>query len=214
MNDLLLLNPNGQLIPEIATRMFETRKSKPIWAKRIETKREVETLEGRVIADSGDYLCRGIVGEYWPQNQSKLFEKYISSEDVDSEGWRRFDPKREAAPVEATQLMIAFRVTAQWGELTGKPNDYVVRSKTDPADIWIVDKTIFEASYELRPHSKGQPTLDPEIWKRVVAEEKAKDEALRKANAGKAIVISQVEAFELRDLFEEKRSDGIEGSAE
>jgi hypothetical protein len=214
MNESPLLNPNGQLLPEIAARMFETRKTKPILAERIESRREVETIEGRVLADAGDFLCRGIVGEYWPQKRSKLHEKYIGSEAIDPDGWQRFDPRPESDPVEATQLTFAFRVSAHWGDLRGKANDYVVRSKTDPTDIWIVDKTIFEASYELGPHSKGQPTLDPEIWKRVVAEEKAKDEALRKANAGNAIVISQVEAFELRDLLEEKRLDGIEGSTE
>ncbi len=128
--------------------MFETRKTKPIWAKRIETKREVETLEGRLVAGPDDYLCRGIVGEYWPQKQSKLLEKYVSSNEVDSEGWRRFDPKPESTPVEAAQLATAFHVTAHWGELTGKAYDFVVRSKTDPSDIWIVDKAIFEASYE------------------------------------------------------------------
>lgn len=50
--------------------------------------------------------------------------------------------------MEAAQLATAFRAIAQWGELTGKANDFVVRSKTDPSDIWIVDKAIFEASYE------------------------------------------------------------------
>lgn len=148
MNDLPLLNPNGQLMPEIAARMFETRKTKPIWAKRIETNREVETLEGRLVAGPDDYLCRGIIGEYWPQKHSKLLEKYVYSDEIDSEGWRRFDPKTEAAPVEAAQVATVFRVTAHWGELTGKANDYVVRSKTDPTDIWIVDKAIFEACYE------------------------------------------------------------------
>jgi hypothetical protein len=148
MNDLPLLNPNGQFLPEISARMFETRKTKPIWAKRIEANTQVDTLEGKLNTKLGDYLCRGIVGEQWPQKQSKLLEKYVSSDEVDSEGWRRFDPKPDSAPVEAAQLATAFRVTAHWGELTGKANDFVVRSKTDPSDVWIVDKAIFEASYE------------------------------------------------------------------
>lgn len=155
MNDLPLLNPNGQLIPEIAARMFETRKTKPIWAKRVEAKREIETLEGRLVAATGDYLCRGIVGEYWPQKATKLLEKYVPSGEVDADGWQRFDPKPDATPVETAQVLKPFRVTAHWGELTGKAHDYVVRSKTDPTDIWIVDKAIFEASYAPSESAKG-----------------------------------------------------------
>jgi hypothetical protein len=39
---------------------------------------------------------------------------------------------------------------AKWGELKGKAGDYIVRSIEDTSDIWIVDRAIFEASYEFR----------------------------------------------------------------
>ncbi len=148
MNDSPLINPDGNLLPALAARLFETRKTKSIWAKRVEVKQEVETLEGRLVAGLDDYLCRGIVGEFWPQKHSKLLEKYVPTDEIDSEGWQRFHPKPDAAPVEAAQVATVFRVTAHWGELTGKANDYVVRCKADSTDIWIVDKAIFEASYE------------------------------------------------------------------
>jgi len=148
MNDSPLLNPNGQLLPELAARLLEARKTKSIWAKRLEVKQEVATLEGRLVAGPGDYLCRGIIGEHWPQKKAKLLDKYLPSNEIDAEGWQRFDPKPEAAPVEVAQVPHAFRVNAQWGELCGKANDYVVRSTGDSADIWIVDRAIFEASYE------------------------------------------------------------------
>jgi hypothetical protein len=148
MNELPLLNPDGQVIPEFAARMVESRKTKPIWAKRIETTQDVETLEGRLVAAPGDYLCRGIIGEQWPQKESKLLEKYTPSGDFDEAGWQRFDPKPDSEPVEAAPVDQAFRVKAQWGELTGKAGDYIVRSKTDPTDVWIVDKAIFEGTYQ------------------------------------------------------------------
>lgn len=148
MNDLPLLNPNGVILPELAARMFETRKNKPIWAKQIERAHTVETLEGHLNANSGDYLCRGIVGECWPQKPEKLLEKYVARREFDADGWQRFDPKPDASSVEAAQLDTAFRVIAHWGELTGKAHDFVVRSRTDPTDVWIVDKAIFEASYD------------------------------------------------------------------
>ncbi len=208
-----LLNPNGKLLPDIERRLVLARKTKPLWAKLIGQAKSINTLEGTIKAEPGDYLCRGIEGETWPQKSVKLHEKYSPSGQVDTDGWERFDPIPDSAPVEAAEVLQPFRVIAQWGQLTGKAKDYVVRSTTDSTDIWIVDRAIFDASYELRPNPGKQPTLNPEIWKKVVAEEEAKDEALRKANAGKAIVISQVEAFELRDLLDEKRSDNDEGSS-
>jgi len=149
MNDLPLLNPNGRLLPELAARLLEARKTKSIWAKRIEVRQEIEMLEGRLVAGPNDYLCRGILGEQWPQKVQKLLEKYLPSDEFDAEAWQRFDPQPEAARVEVAQVPHPFRVSAQWGELCVKANDYIVRSTTDPADVWIVDRAIFEASYEL-----------------------------------------------------------------
>jgi len=171
MNDSPLLNPNGQLLPELAARLLEVRKTKSIWAKRVEVKQEVATLEGRLVTGPGDYLCRGIIGEHWPQKAAKLLDKYLPSNEIDAEGWQQFNPKPEAAPVEAAQIDTPFRVIAHWGELTGKAKDYVVRSKTDPTDIWIVDKAIFEASYEPIEPATKQPTLNPDIWQKVIAEQ-------------------------------------------
>ena len=148
MSELPLLNPKGNVIPEFAACIVESRKTKPIWAKLIETVQVIETLEGRLVAAPGDYLCRGIVGEQWPQKESKLLEKYTPSGDFDEDDWQRFDPKPDSEPVEAAPVDQAFRVKAQWGELTGKAGDYIVRSKNNPTDVWIVSKAIFEETYQ------------------------------------------------------------------
>lgn len=142
-----LLNPNGQLIEEVARRMWRARKSKPLWAKRLEEAQSVETIEGLLHAEAGDYLCRGVNSELWPQKAVKLLEKYSPTESFDN-GWQCFSPKSDSEGVEATQVDHAFRIQAHWGILNGKPGDYVVRSRTDSTDVWIVDKSIFEATYQ------------------------------------------------------------------
>jgi hypothetical protein len=145
---LRLLNPDGRLLPEIERKLFLAFKTKPLWAKQLQADQEVMTNEGPLTASAGDYLCRGAANDQWPQKANKLYEKYSPCGQLDPEGWQRFDPKPEAAPVEAALYDSPFRIVAQWGELTGKANDYLVRSTTDPTDIWIVGRAIFEASYE------------------------------------------------------------------
>ncbi len=78
---------------------------------------EVETLEGRVNAQPGDFLCRGLLGEQWPQKGEKVLEKYTPSQQLDSEGWQRYEPKPDSDAVEAFQVNYPFHIIARWGEL-------------------------------------------------------------------------------------------------
>lgn len=144
-----LLNPNGQLLAAVEQRLRLARKTKPIWARRLEADQTIQTLEGSIHAAAGSYLCRGVVGEFWAQAESKLREKYSESDEFDSEGWQRFDPKPDAPLVEATEVDEPFQVESHFGTLSGKPGDYIVRSTTDGSDVWIVAKAIFDASYEI-----------------------------------------------------------------
>lgn len=148
MNAPRLINPEGRLLPEFESQLRLVRKSKSLWAKCLESSTVIETLEGPVPAATGDYVCRGIHGELWPQSAKKLIETFVATELFDSDGWQQFDPKPNVAPVQATQISFPFSVTAQWGTLVGKANDYFARSTADPSDCWIVDRSIFEASYE------------------------------------------------------------------
>lgn len=143
-----LINPCGQLLAEIEQRLFTARKTKPLWAKLVMKKQQIESLEGSQVAEPGDYLCRGIHNEFWPQKATKLLDTYQPTGQVDEDGWQQFTPKPDTAPVQAAQIDSPFAVIANWGKLTGKAHDYVVRSSSDPTDVWIVDKAIFEASYE------------------------------------------------------------------
>ena len=98
-----VINPGGQLITEIEAQLFLAIKTKPLWAKQIDAPQEVVSLEGRERVEAGDYLCRGIQDEQWPQKAKKLLSTYIATSEKDDAGWQRFDPKPNAAPVQAAQ---------------------------------------------------------------------------------------------------------------
>jgi len=155
----MLLNPDGKLLAAVKQSLRLARKTKPIWAKRLARDQEIETIEGSIQAKAGHYLCRGVVGEFWAQTESKLREKYLQSDKVDAGGWHRFDPKPDAPPVEASEIDEPFQVESHFGRLNGQAGDYLVRSMTDRSDVWIVAKAIFEASYVMEPYNEAQPRL-------------------------------------------------------
>lgn len=45
------------------------------WARKIDKARVIGTLEGDVLAETGDYLCVGPTGEQWPQKAAH-FDSY------------------------------------------------------------------------------------------------------------------------------------------
>ena len=209
-----LLNPIGKLLPDIEGRLLRAKKTKPLWAKLIGQIQSIASLEGTIIAGSSNYMCRGIQGEKWPQEAGKLQEKYSPSGEIDSDGWERFDPRPDSAMVEVAQVNEPFRIIAQWGELTGKTKDYVVRSSNDPTDIWIVDCAVFLASYELAPLTSRPLTLDTELCRKVIPKNEPRDETLDKLDAGRIILISQINAFELSNTLDEKQSNRIDEKTE
>jgi hypothetical protein len=115
------------------------------------------TLEGLQQLEPNAWLCRGPNGELWQQAEEKLLEKYIPG-NADAEGWTTFTPRPDNA-VNAAQVRFrreGFAVRGQWGEKQpdghylqyGEDGDYVLQSKTDPSDVWIVKRVLFEATYE------------------------------------------------------------------
>ncbi|MGE3316135.1 MAG: PGDYG domain-containing protein [Planctomycetaceae bacterium] len=145
---------NKALLDEVnsAGLWFRARKTKPLWAKRLDRDDVVTTLEGTERVSAGDYLCRGPAGEIWPQKGARLEKTYRATNELNAEGWRRFEPRPDAEGALAAQMSHPFTVQAAWGELTGKPGDYLVKDYSDhavayPADVWIVDRVIFEATY-------------------------------------------------------------------
>ncbi len=104
-------------------------------------------------SDGGESLKQA-EGELWPQTAKNLESKYAPTDITESDGWRKFTPRPDGAGVGAAPINHNFTVQATWGELQGKPGDYLVKNATDrdvpyPDDVWIVRRSIFQATYEM-----------------------------------------------------------------
>ncbi len=145
-------NVNKAILDEVnaAATWFHAKKTGLVWAKQLEEDQTIETLEGPTTAKAGDFLCRGAVGELWPQSEKRLNEKYEPTDEVDADGFRKYLSKSE---VMAAQVDHPFHVKTSWGDLDGKPGDFILKSFSDkevdyPDDAWIVDKKLFADTYE------------------------------------------------------------------
>lgn len=132
---------------------FPAKKTRPIWARLLEKPAKVKTLEGEEDVPAGQYLCRGDASDIWPQTAERLATKYVATNDVSPDGWQKFLPQPDNRGVLAAQISHAFGVQAKWGVLSGKPGDYLVKNYEDdetpyPADVWVVDQALFQATYE------------------------------------------------------------------
>lgn len=155
-------NPNQVLLDEVngAGLWFRAWKTRPIWAKKLDRAERVETLEGMEDVPAGQCLCRGEAGDVWPQAPERLTAKYEPVGEIDSEGWQKHIPRPDNQGVLAAQISHEFTVHAEWGELRGKPGDYLVKDYEDreteyPDDIWIVDRSLFVATYDWTTEGKG-----------------------------------------------------------
>jgi hypothetical protein len=147
-------SPNAAILDEVNRlgAWFRAKKVRPIRARKLEQDETVQSLEGPVQAKAGDYLCRGEAGEPWPQSAKSLHERYLETDEIDAEGWRRFTPRPDAEGVLAAKIDHPFKVQATWGPLAGKAGDYLIKRYVDrdvpaPVDVWIVDATLFLATY-------------------------------------------------------------------
>lgn len=146
---------NQELLDEVARAQgwFHARKTQPIWAKRLEADQTVETLEGTEQVTAGTFLCRGEAGDVWPQRAERLESNYQATEELDADGWRKYVPRPDAEGVLAARVPHPFTVESRWGQLTGKAGDYLLKNFSDknvpyPDDVWIVDQTLFAATYQ------------------------------------------------------------------
>lgn len=133
---------------------FPAKKTRPLFAKRLDSPMQVTTLEGLLEAQAGDYLCRGITGELWPQSAKSLESKYDPTGVPDADGWQQFHPRPDGVGVYAVQIAHDFTVKATWGELRGLAGDFLVKNAADrdmpyPDDVWIVARPIFQATYAM-----------------------------------------------------------------
>jgi hypothetical protein len=149
----------------------EASKTKSIKAKPVSqivndsevfAKLSLQTIEVQQSLRLATMICLGIVGEMWSQTKEKLLKTY-SITDIDAEtGWLTCTPRPENSVLvrqyTGFQGMDSFIVCGLWGEeqpsgqfwQRGGIGDYVARSKTNPTDIWIVAKNIFDSTYEIK----------------------------------------------------------------
>jgi hypothetical protein len=146
---------NSALLDEVhaAALWFHAKKTRPIWARRLDQPERVKTLEGEEDVPAGNVLCRGEAGDIWPQSAERLEAKYVATDEVSADGWRKHLPHPDNTGVMAARIDHPFAVAAKWGELQGKPGDYLVKNYDDrdtpyPDDVWIVDANLFQATYE------------------------------------------------------------------
>lgn len=148
-------SPNKALFDEAnaSGQWFHAKKTRPIWARRLEAAQTVKTLEGEEQVAAGHYLCKGEAGDIWPQTEQTLNKRYTATNEITADGWRKYQPHPDAQGVLATQIDHLFEVHATWGKLTGKPGDFLVKNFQDretayATDVWIVDQTLFRQTYE------------------------------------------------------------------
>lgn len=141
---------NTELLTEVdaAGDWFRARKTSSPWARLTLHDEVVATLEGTESVPAGNYVCRGEAGDFWPQTAERLTSRYILADDADEYGWRKCTPRPEVPGVRAAQIGHPFQVHARWGLLTGKAGDFLVQDAGDPSNLWIVDQTLFNATYE------------------------------------------------------------------
>lgn len=147
-------SPNQKVLDEVqrAQAWFHARKTRPIWVRLVDHDETVETLEGRETVTAGSYLCRGAADELWPQTADSVAKKYVATDEVDPDGWRKYLPAPDAQGVLAAEIAHPFQIQSPWGLLSGKAGDFVVKNYEDrdvpyPQDVWIVDHSLFQATY-------------------------------------------------------------------
>src|SRR5205823_3800251 len=105
----------------------------------------IQTREGPVGFQPGDYLARGVQGEEWPITQAHFLAGYEQVSELDADGFASY---RATEICQAYQMPDPFTVTRRTrGDIfTGKAGDYLVRSGDR---LWVVAPSVFEQSYKL-----------------------------------------------------------------
>ena len=152
--------PNHALLDEVhqAGAWFHARKTREIWVRRLERDEVIPTLEGSLEGRAGDFVCRGAGGELWPQKAPDVERKYLATDTADGP-WRKYVPRPDAEGILAARIAHPFNVEATWGRLSGKSGDYLAKNFRDrdvryPADVWVIDRALFDATYERVPEGR------------------------------------------------------------
>ncbi len=103
----------------------------------------IQSLEGPIGFQPGDYLACGNQDEEWPILAREFSTHYQQVTKQDTEGFALY---RNTDIREAVQMPESFTVKMKNGDTAmGKAGDYLVRSGDS---AWVVDRNIFQDSYE------------------------------------------------------------------
>lgn len=137
----------------------------------------VDTLEGREKLGDGAIICIGESNDIWQQMPTKLLQKYQVI-GIDNDGWMLCEPRPENSVecIEITNKLVPwisdadifvsftnddeFCIIGQWGEnvnILGKDvqiqraseGDFICRNRTDPNNVWVVRRKIFNNTYTI-----------------------------------------------------------------
>lgn len=123
---------------------------------------KMKTLEGDEPVRGEAFMCIGISGEAWQQDLSKITAKYERASDIVN-GWMYFTPK-QGVPVEFVKVLpymvekdgFAY-IQGLWGaHVDGvgtnlqlcREGDVIARNPNDTNDQWVVQRKIWDNSYE------------------------------------------------------------------
>jgi hypothetical protein len=157
------------------------RKTKPIWARAVtagEVGKEFQTADAAIeTAKEGAWLSVGIAEEPWFQSLEKIEAKYDRGDSVtkqfafDSEPHEYivFHPKESVrnwvAQVQDERIS-SFSIRPGYDRetvLRSPAGGYVVKGdvadpyQDDPDDVWLVQQSLFESTYELMPETDESP---------------------------------------------------------
>ena len=151
------------------------RKTRPIWARPVapdEVGREFQTADHvKEVAREGFWLCVGVAGEPWFQAREKIDAKYEPAEEIcrvftfdkGPQSYRVFKPRGDVrnwvAQVKGPDIS-GFYVRPGYDPerpLYSPSGGYVVKDEVKdpysdkPGDVWLVQQSLFESTYELVP---------------------------------------------------------------
>jgi hypothetical protein len=108
--------------------------------------RETPSGDAGVAFKAGDAILTGAAQESWPISRASFERTYAP--DRGSRMGRDGKFFKKPAPILGVQMKEPFAVTASWGRLEGKPDDWLVQYDDDAKDLGIVGQAIFEQTYE------------------------------------------------------------------
>lgn len=115
------------------------QKNVRVKAQKINSRVQIQTLEGPEIANPGDWLITGVRGEQWPVSDRTFKRKYEAVPGLESVYEKR------AIVVEARQLQEPIEIDTPWGKQQGKTGDWLVEESQ--SEQHIVANGIFQDTY-------------------------------------------------------------------